>query len=136
MSEKRVNKKNRETKIEPVDIHSYSARREAGLLWYNGTFIRDATIWTKTPKEKEAIRRIKRTFPKGFLSKWPHTKKSIPCYGKLIIQINGSNKTLSIECGQSDIPAIVSKYNTNGNVKWYKWNGKQYLANQFPYYYW
>ena len=129
--------------IKPINIHSYSERREAGLLWYNGTFMRDPSVWTKTPKEKKAIKRAKRWNVPDFASSWSFKKHPIPCYGKLIIQFDKiadkatSHTTRTFQCGQSDLPEIIGNYSKDGwKVRWYKWNGKQYAADEFPEYYW
>ena len=113
---------------------------------------RDTSVWTKTKTEKALIKKAKRIF-KGyeFSTSWSSKKHPIPCYDKLIIQIykngdflakNGykcSHTTFSFNCGQSDIPYLLSKFvDSKGNsiVKWYKFNGKQYTSDELPFYYW
>ena len=53
-----------------------------------------------------------------------------------------SHTTFSFNCGQSDIPYLLSKFiierdgKTKNLVRWYKFNGKQYQADELPFYYW
>lgn len=144
-------KKNSTKEIEPIDIHSDVEKDAAGILWYKPGFVRDPSVWTKTDKEKKALKKAKNSYHGKFLSSWNFTKPHIPCYGNIIIELyKSTNKncpsktTISIYCGQSDIPEILDRHdfvsvkgeNVPGNVRRYKWNGKWYGRNELPYYYW
>lgn len=37
-------------------------RDKVGILWNKPAFVRDPTIWTKSPAEKKAIKKAKRSF--------------------------------------------------------------------------
>lgn len=104
---------------------------------------RDKSVWTKTPNERRILKNVKYSSRGGGHF---HTIpfKSIPVKSKLIIQLQNNKvypkSTYSIECLQSDIPNIISKYvvtnkksgvSKNIVVK-YSWNGKSYKPNQIP----
>lgn len=115
---------------------------------------RDPSVWTKTLSEKAAVR-VHRNKKYNFVTKWGYRQKSIPVYSKLIVTIKPSarftmvnkkgervNKTTySFNCGQSDIPRILSKFVeidkaskiTYPLVKSYYWNGKTYKPSQLPF---
>lgn len=117
---------------------------------------RDPLVWTKTPKEKKALKKLrnkKYPFARGF----PKDSKAIPVKSKLIITIKKNNKfkfiddnkniqyktTFSYVCYQSEIPKILSfftAYNKDFGmeslvIKYY-WNGKEYSPDVLPYWRW
>lgn len=119
---------------------------------------RDQSIWTKTDKEKALLKKAKHSYHGEFSSKWGFTKKPIPVYAKLIVTIKPSKSfmikdsetgknlyktTFSHKCGQSDIPAILSKYVEEDRklkvayplVVKYSWNGKTYGPKELPFWY-
>lgn len=96
---------------------------------------RDPSVWTKSISEKFLLRREKSRNTTTFFSRWSSKKKSIPVRSKLIINLKrvseGSKLTLSFNCGQSDIPRILSRYSNNINT--YSWNGKTYTGTSLPF---
>ena len=94
---------------------------------------RDPSVWTKSSSEKFILKREKARDRSKFLTRWAGKKKAIPVYGKLIIQLNEAKpkSTLSIKCGQSDIPKIIAKY--KDHLVKYAWSGKTYTGTQLPF---
>lgn len=96
---------------------------------------RDPSVWTKTPSEKFILKRERARDKTEFLTRWAGKKKSIPVYDKLIVRLHkapkGGKNTLSIKCGQSDIPKILARY--KDNVVNYSWNGKTYTRTSLPF---
>ena len=147
-------KKKKQKKIEPVNCRD---EQEMISLGYRNPLVpRDKSVWTKTPKEKAVLKRVKRLFKNyEFGSSWGFHKRAIPCYGKLRVEIyknanfckrNGypvSHLTYVFNCGQSDIPYLLSKFiirnkkdETINLVRRYKWNGQYYSPDTLPFYYW
>lgn len=146
-------KKRKKKELPPVNCKDEAEMIALG--YRNPLKPRDKTVWTKTKTEKNMLKRAKRIF-RGyqFSSSWSFTKPAIPCYGKLIVQIykdkkfmnknniHPSHSTFSFDCGQSDIPFILSKFlvpskdGSRSIVRWYKWNGTQYGPEELPFYYW
>ena len=117
---------------------------------------RDPNVWTKTLEEKAKARVAKNSIKAQFSSGWGHSTKSIPVRGKLVVYIKPSNKFCMIDkntgkkikktvyshnCGQSDIPNILSKYMEKDDklnmsyslVTKYSWNGKTYNSKEVPF---
>lgn len=101
---------------------------------------RDPNVWTKSSSEKFILKREKARQKNEFLTRWTGKRKSIPVYGKLVVNLkkvsNSSRLTLSFECGQSDIQRILSQFRINDsetNVKKYSWNGKTYAYTELPF---
>lgn len=124
-----------------VNVHDDALMVSLGLRCPSLT-PRDKSVWTKTPNEKRILRNVKYSSYDGHFGTIPF--KSIPVKSKLIIQLQNNKvypkSTYSIECLQSDIPNIISKYvvtnkksgvSKNIVVK-YSWNGKSYKPNQIP----
>lgn len=98
----------------------------------------DWTIWKHTPKEKKLLKRLRKTHKHALDGvKTPAPKKNIPVYDKLIIYVktksNDDKTTISTQCGQADIPDILSFY-SEVLIK-YSWNGKTYYPGEFPFWY-
>lgn len=139
-----------ENEVSWVDIHNDSLMVKLGIRQPN-LEPRDPSVWTKTPKEKKAVRKMKRSVKDSWISGGLVQKKSIPVYGKLIVNVMKNDKfkipgtyhiktTFSHNCGQADIPFILSKYsytNNNGETKSlvisYKWLGKEYKNGEIPF---
>lgn len=126
-------------KTDWIDVHNDDLMVELGIRPPKAT-PRDSSVWTKTPKEKKAIKHLrnKRKMHNGVAS-----KKIIPVQDKLIIYLN-KNKTFpntvySTICWQHDIPNVLEMFNIkSGNkpiVAKYYYNGKTYKFGEYPYWY-
>lgn len=142
-----------------VNVYDDEWMDELGILYRKPGFVKDPSVWTKTPKEKEALKKARRIKHK-FASLSVGVPRPMPFYDKLIIQFTNdrhlkkvyaknygkvpSKTTISIKCGQSDIPNVIGKYvgsmkDKLGNdipfslVAKYKWNGTWYTPDQLPY---
>jgi hypothetical protein len=115
---------------------------------------RDPSVWTKTAKEKNDVKKMRLRHKKERLTGSSGYNNPIPFYSKLIVHIKADpiyalkvNKdgtpdtstiktTHSITCGQSDIPFILSKFvdskGSNIVVK-YQWNEKTYKPDTLPF---
>lgn len=95
---------------------------------------RDPSVWSKTPTEREQVRKlrhIKYRITRGSVG----TRKHIPVYLKLIVQVRGLEKTtFSLECWQADIPSVLGRFRERGGeIIKYQWNGKTYAPNEVPF---
>lgn len=127
-----------------VDVHDDAVMRELGYSRFD-VAPRDESVWTKTPRERELLKKLRPTW-KG-LNMHFHTRprKFIKVPGKLIIQLRKNNvfpkTTYSTKCWQSNIPEILSRYVINNKrlnisesaVLKYTWNGKTYNYNELPF---
>lgn len=129
---KEVKKRNEGDKPEGwVDVTDDNQMRANGFFRPFDQAPRDPDVWTKTAKERKAIK-AKSWKNMGHFNSCP--RKFIQVRDKLIIQLKKNKEypktTYSIECWQSDIPEILSKYiftknkQTQSLVSWYKFNGK------------
>lgn len=107
-----------------IDIHNEDLMRKAGLRFSKLKEPRDESVWTKTNKEREAIRKAKSRckYKDGHFHTIPIKQSYL--YDKLIITLKKSKKNvkqvISTKCWEHEIPYILSKYN---NVLKYSWNG-------------
>lgn len=127
-----------------IDVHDDDVMREMGFSRFD-VAPRDESVWTKTPRERELLKKLRPTW-KG-LNMHFHTapRKFIQVPGKLIIQLRKNNvfpkTTYSTKCWQSDIPHILSRYVINNKrlnisksaVLKYTWNGRTYNYNELPF---
>lgn len=97
--------------------------------------MRDPDVWTKTPKEKKALKSLRKLYKKKM---YFHIAppKHIPVYGTLIVQLKKNNKfpntTYSMKCWQHEIGGILEYY---GTVAKYSYNGKTYKPEERPFWY-
>ena len=144
----------KQKEIEPVDVHNDAEMVALGLRnpIYPG---RDQSVWSKTDKEKDFLKKMKHSCTSDLDRGWGAPIKSIPIPGKLIVRIKPSDNftvvakdgrvmkktTYSHKCIQSDIPRILSKYaESDGKVSYsivinYSWNGKTYNPKEIPFWY-
>lgn len=118
---------------------------------------RDPSVWTKTDKEKSDVKRMRLRHKKDRMTGYVIHETPIPFYSTLIVHIKADisyatkkNKdgspdrssiktTHSIQCGQSSIPSILTKFvNNKGEniVTKYRWNGKTYKPSELPFWSW
>ena len=128
-----------------IDVHNDDVMRKMGFLRPFDQTPRDESVWRKTPNEKRILRNVKHVGKNEdtHFHSIPH--KHIPVRAKLIIQLKKNKKypntTYSIECWMSDIPDILSRYQTiNPKTKYiefivsrYYFNGKTYTLNELPF---
>lgn len=91
--------------------------------------------FSKTDVEKMSLVKERRKSGRGFYNqKWgSHSKPYIPVYDKLILYVVGE-KTRSIVCNQADIPEILARIKSQKKeVLKYKWNGREYQADEIPF---
>lgn len=129
-----------------IDVHNDDVMREMGFFRPFNQTPRDESVWTKTPYERRILQSVKHTYgKKEDMHFHSIPAKFIKVRGKLIIQLK-KNKvfpktTYSIECWQSDIPNILSKYTITNNklkitesiVAKYTWHGKTYYPGELPF---
>lgn len=115
---------------------------------------RDPSVWTKTIKEKNDVKKMRLRHKKEHLLGSSGHENPIPFRSKLIVHIKADplyamrlNKdgspdrstiktTHSIICGQSDIPFILAKFVDNKGknlVIKYQWNEKTYQPDTLPF---
>lgn len=152
-----MKKKAIKPKEEKINVHDDAQMDSLGILYRKPGFVKDPSVWSKTDEEKMALKKARsKSYPQFTASSRVRPKKSIPCYGKLIVNIypvpsfiwkhyhSTSKTTIAFDCGQGDIPRILSKFvitetNKNGKqsrrsiVRSYKWNGKTYKSNELPF---
>lgn len=93
---------------------------------------KDPNVWTKTPKEKKALRKLRKQKFHSFSGHVPESK-SIPVFSKLYIYIKGSNTVEIRECWWNDIQRVLSIFD---NVVKYKWLNKYYSPEETPIWRW
>lgn len=142
MKKERVTK---EKKEETINVHNDNAMRKAGFLRPSIQTPRDESVWTKTPYEKQALRKAKyHCINKDMhFHNTPRKVSKVRC--NLIITTYKHKQfpktTYSVECYQHEIPSILAKYYVNNKklgcatsiVKKYSWNGKTYNYNELPF---
>lgn len=99
---------------------------------------RDLSVWRKTPQEKKLLKKMKSSLVYDISGKAIKPYREIPVYDNIIIYlkkaINICDKkytTLSIHCGQGDIPQILRRH--AGQIVKYRWVGKEYAPNELPF---
>lgn len=95
---------------------------------------RDPSVWSKTPAEREQVRKLKHLeyrITRGSVG----GKRYIPVYLKLVVQVRGLEKTtFSLKCWQNDIPDVLSRFRSRGGeIIKYQWNGRTYQPNEVPF---
>lgn len=121
-----------ERKIPPIDVSNKELMIKEGLHPPHA-HVRDESVWTKTPKEKAALKKAKNRTKTKF-GGWvgDSNSKSIPVQSKLIVYPKGE-PSISHKCIQSKIPAILAEYRKQGRyINKYSWNGKTYNPNELP----
>lgn len=86
---------------------------------------RDPSVWTKTEKERKAWKKHRRVPAPN--TQWAPPAKSSRFTGRLIVQVQGMDKTTySHNCPESDLSYILSKYkNERCSIVRAFWNGKE-----------
>lgn len=121
-----------------VDVHNDALMVELGIRQPN-VEPKDISCWTKSDREKKILKKLRKRFKHSLKTGSYHTSRIIPVYGKLIIQIkpkSGYKTVYSTQCGQSDIPRILSNYvDSKGEsvVIKYRWNNKWYNYGTLPF---
>lgn len=124
----------------PVNVYNVNEMRSLGLR--SDEFVRDPNVWTKSKKEKKAIRKITATYKnKHSYEDWHIPSKYepyLPYKCKLIVYLNKNkvftNSVHSIICTPNRIIDYLNKFK-DGNeslVKKYSYNGKMYQPNERP----
>lgn len=131
-----------------IDIYNDDELRANGIWRPFDVTPRDPSVWTKTKKEKEAVRIMR--------AKWKNRghfpylgKKQVNIRAKLIIYLNkdknkykGFDKSvISTECYPHNIDDILLKYVVHNKrlnrpenlVLKYSYNGKTYAPNERPF---
>ncbi len=119
--------------IEYLDLKNEELCIYLGIHPRNAT-PRDPSVWTKTPKEKQELKKLRLRHKHDKMFGSIPEEATIPVYDKLILYIK-KGPTYSIKCGQSDIKHILNKYGLNNILK-YSWNGKTYKPGVLPFWYW
>ena len=139
-----------------VDVHDDSLMVSLGLRQPALT-PRDPSVWTKSSKDKNVLKRLRKVVKNDFASGWGYTPAPIPLDGKLVITIKKNNKhmiydeklkrkvfktTFSFDCNQRHIPFILAKFSekkdkiTKSYVIKYSWNGRTYSPTELPSWTW
>lgn len=113
--------------LEPVDVMDNEMMIREGLRQPD-RIPRDLSVWTKTDKERKLWRKYRR-FPVPN-SRWAAPEKSGGLPGKLVVQVEGMEKTTyAHKCLTTDVHYLLSKYKTeNSNIVKCSWNGKTFYA--------
>ena len=128
-----------------IDVHDDAVMREMGFSRFE-RIPRDESVWTKTPRERQLLKKIRNTYK----DLDPHFHSVPPKRGtvraKLIIQLKSNNvfskSTYSFECLNTHISNVLEKFKVIDPVtRWlesvvvkYSYNGKTYAPNELPYY--
>lgn len=127
-------------KEERINVHNDDEVRAAGIFRPYDVTPRDPSVWTKTKKERQQLRKVKHTkLVNGHF--WHNPPKHPVVTAKLIIQLKKNNKfphtTYSYMCTDTSVNSILQKFITtskNGNatnwIAWYKYNDIPYAPNE------
>lgn len=136
-----------------VDVHNDALMVSLGLR-QPPVIPRDISVWTKSPKEKTTLKKLRKIVKNNFATGWGHNPAPIPLDGKLVITIKKNNKymiydeklnrkvfktTFSFYCNQRRIPFILGKFNDKKdkqNIIKYSWNGRTYSPTELPSWTW
>ena len=131
-------KTNREKKEQRIDVHNDNAMRAAGLWRPYDVTPRDPSVWTKTKKEKEKLKRMKYIKFNGHFLDEP--RKHPVVTAKLIIYLTKNKKfkntTYSFICTDTKVPGILQRFMIDGKyraknlVSKYVFNGRTYAPNE------
>lgn len=123
-----------EKKIPPVDVTNKELMVKENLH-QPPAHVRDESVWTKTPKEKAALKKAKARTKSKFAGGWvgESSNKVIPVAGKLIIYPKGES-CISHNCNQDRIPRILARYRAEGRyINKYSFNGVTYSPTELPF---
>lgn len=128
-----------------INVHDDAVMREMGFSRFDRV-PRDESVWTKTPKERQLLKKMKHTYK----DMNPHfhsiPPKRATFRAKLIIQLKPNNifpkSTYSQECLNTHISDVLEKFEIIDSVtRWpesivakYSYNGRTYAPNELPYY--
>lgn len=103
-----------------------------------GYVARDPEVWSKTEKEKKQLRKMKAQLDHDISGKSLRPYREIPVYDNMIIYLKKAidicgkkYTTLSVHCGQGDIPMVLHRH--AGEIVKYKWVGKVYTPDKLPF---
>lgn len=127
-------------KEEKVNVHNDDEVRAAGIFRPFDVTPRDPSVWTKTKKERQQLKKMKHIkFPNGHFFHNPPKHPVVTA--KLVIYLKKNNKfdktVYSFMCTDTSVPAHLRNFITtskNGNsVNWiakYSYNGRYYAPNE------
>lgn len=130
----------KEKEIEWVDVHNDELMIKLGIRNPN-VEPRDPSVWTKTPKEKKILRKLRNIHKRTPLG----AKRSNNNHGVLLVyikpDINNAIKvingvpdkgtiktTFSFICNKYNIKDIINDMKNKYSVVKYRWNGSDYLC--------
>lgn len=130
----------KEREIEWVDVHDDALMVKLGIR-NPDLQPRDPSVWTKTPKEKKILKKLRNTHKRNTLG----AKRSNNNHGVLLVYIkpdiknalkvfNGiPNKgtiktTFSFVCNRYNINDILENMKKKYSVVKYRWNGNDYIC--------
>lgn len=127
-------------KEERINVHNDDEVRAAGIFRPFDVTPRDPSVWTKTKKERQQLKRMKHLkLPNGHFFDTPSKHPVVTA--KLIIQLKKNNKfpqtTYSFMCTDTSVAGYLRQFittskkgNTLNLISWYKYNGRQYGPNE------
>lgn len=145
---KRISGEERKTQHDDrwIDVHDDDVMRAMGFLRPFNQSPRDKSVWTKTTREREALKKAKSAYKRhshfdGHCGTAP--RKTGLLRAKLIIQLKKNKEypktTYSYICLNTAIDDILDKFkvlNASGFretlVSKYKFNGKEYRPDERP----
>lgn len=126
-----------------VNIYNEKEMKSLGLRSDNVS-PRDPNVWTKSKKEKNAIKKAKRIYKNNHPYENWHIgncpEPYLPYKCKLIVYLRKNKvfdkSTYSYECTPNDIKSYLNKFEDKKGscVRKYKYNGKDYNVEEVPAY--
>lgn len=130
----------KQKKDERINVHDDEQVRKAGLFRPFDVIPRDPSVWTKTDKERKALRKMKHIkLYNGHFIVDPIKHPVVTA--KLIVQLKKNNKfnktTYSFICTDTSVANILRKFITTSksgkSINWiakYSYNGISYAPNE------
>ena len=127
-----------------IDVHDDAVMREMGFNRFEKT-PRDESVWTKTPRERQLLKKIRHTWKGLDLHFHSVPPKRGTVRAKLIVQLKSNDvfpkSTYSFECLNTHISDILGKFKvidpvtgwSESVVAKYSYNGRTYAPNELPY---
>lgn len=128
-----------------INVHDDNVMREMGFFRPFDQTPRDESVWTKTPYERRALKKMRYSCKRHGMHFHSIPRKVIRVRCKLIINLlknkHFDKTTYSVECWQHEIPEILAKYRvvnrktgySTSIVRKYSWNGKTYGPSDLPF---
>ena len=138
------NKATRDKDDRWINVHDDAVMREMGFTRFE-RIPRDESVWTKTPRERQLLKKLRHTLKGLDLHFHSVPSKRGTVRAKLIVQLKSndvfSKSTYSQECLNTHISDVLEKFKvidpvtgwSESVVTKYSYNGRTYAPNELPY---